>query len=101
MQIETKRLIINKFDASDIDAWALIESDPKVREFVDNKALTFSEAKSYVLENIESYKINGYGRYAVWSCPAYVPVPQLIYAAFRSKAKGLLPPSDEWRRRGL
>jgi len=65
MQIETKRLIINKFDASDIDAWALIESDPKVREFVDNKALTFSEAKSYVLENIESYKINGYGRYAV------------------------------------
>ena len=65
MQIETKRLIINKFDASDIDAWALIESDRKVREFVDNKALTFSEAKSYVLENLESYKINGYGRYAV------------------------------------
>jgi transposase len=30
-----------------------------------------------------------------WSCPAYVPVSQLIYAAFRSKAKGLLPPSDE------
>jgi len=26
-----------------------------------------------------------------WSCPAYVPVPQLIYAAFRSKAMGLLP----------
>ena len=38
---------------------------------------------------------------AQWSCPAYVPVPQLIYAAFRSKAKGLLLPSDEWRRRGL
>ena len=36
-----------------------------------------------------------------WSCPAYVPVSQLIYAAFRSKAKGLLPPNDEWRRRGL
>ncbi len=36
-----------------------------------------------------------------WSCRAYVPVSQLIYAAFRSKAKGLLPPSDEWRRRGL
>jgi hypothetical protein len=40
-------------------------------------------------------------REAVWSCPAYVPVSQLIYAAFRSNAKGLLPPSDEWRRRGL
>jgi len=37
----------------------------------------------------------------IWSCPGYVPVSQLIYAAFRSKAKGLLPPSDEWRRRGL
>jgi type I restriction enzyme R subunit len=36
-----------------------------------------------------------------WSCPAYVPVSQLIYAAFRSKAKGLLPPSDECLRRGL
>ena len=38
---------------------------------------------------------------ALWSCPANVPVSQLIYAAFRSNAKGLLPPSDEWRRRGL
>ena len=65
MKIETKRLIINNFGISDIDAWALIEGDPKVRAFVDNKALNFSEAKSYVLENIESYKINGFGRYAV------------------------------------
>jgi len=30
-----------------------------------------------------------------WTCPAYVPVSELIYAAFRSNAKGLLPPSDE------
>ena len=36
-----------------------------------------------------------------WSCPVWVPVSQLIYAAFRSNAKGLLPPNDEWRRRGL
>ena len=36
-----------------------------------------------------------------WSCPAYVPVSQLIYAALRSKAKGLFPPSDECRRLGL
>ncbi|MDO6614746.1 hypothetical protein Q4505_04030, partial [Pacificibacter sp. 1_MG-2023] len=26
-----------------------------------------------------------------WSCLVYVPVSELIYAAFRSKAKGLLP----------
>ena len=37
----------------------------------------------------------------VWSCPAYVPVSQLIYAAFRSNAKGLFPPNDECRRLGL
>ena len=37
----------------------------------------------------------------VWFCPAYVPVSQLIYAALRSKAKGLFPPSDECRRLGL
>ena len=55
MRIETKRLIINKFDTNDISAWALIECDPKVRKFVNNKVLTYREAKSYVLENIESY----------------------------------------------
>ena len=38
---------------------------------------------------------------AEWSCPAYVPVSQLIYAAFRSNAKGLFPPNDECRRLGL
>ena len=36
-----------------------------------------------------------------WSCRAYVPVPQLMYAAFRSNANGLLPPSDECLRRVL
>ena len=36
-----------------------------------------------------------------WTCPTYVLVSHLIYAAFRSNAKGLLSPSDEWRRRGL
>jgi len=36
-----------------------------------------------------------------WSDSAYVPVSQRIYAAFRSKAKGLLPPSDDWWWRGL
>ena len=31
-----------------------------------------------------------------WSYRAYVPVSQHIYSAFRSKAKGLSPPCDEW-----
>ena len=38
---------------------------------------------------------------ADWSCHAFVPVSELIYAAFRSNAKGLLPPSDECLRLGL
>ena len=37
----------------------------------------------------------------VWTCHAYVPVSELFYAAFRSNAKGLLPPSDECLRLGL
>ena len=45
--------------------------------------------------------ILGYAQILEWSCPAYVPVFQLIYAAFRSNAKGLLLFSDEWRRREL
>ena len=36
-----------------------------------------------------------------WTCPTYVLVSELTYAAFRSNAKGLLSPNDEWRRRGL
>ena len=50
---------------SDIAAWASIECDPKVGKFVNNKVLAYDEAKSYALENIESYKANGYGRYAM------------------------------------
>ncbi|HHJ19512.1 MAG TPA: hypothetical protein ENJ84_06750 [Gammaproteobacteria bacterium] len=44
---------------------------------------------------------NGATRIADWSYHGYVPVSHFIYAAFCSNAKGLLPPSDEWRRRGL
>ena len=32
---------------------------------------------------------------SAWSCRVYIPVSELIYAAFRSNAKGLLLPSDE------
>lgn len=32
---------------------------------MNNKVLTYGEAKYYVSENIENYKASGYGRYAV------------------------------------
>ena len=36
-----------------------------------------------------------------WTCPAFVPLRLLTYAAFTSKAKGLFQPSAECLRRGL
>ena len=48
MGIETKRLIINKFDTNDISAWALIECDPNLEareaaaeDVVNSKSATF------------------------------------------------------------
>jgi hypothetical protein len=35
----------------------------------------------------ETANLNVSALLADWSCPAYVPVSQLTYAAFRSKAK--------------
>ena len=52
-------------------------------------------------ETVGAFKKMRFGDQADWSCPAYVPVSQLIYAAFRSNAKGLFPPNDECRRLGL
>ena len=34
-----------------------------------------------------------------WPFHAYVPVSELFYTAFRSNAKGLLPPNNGWRGR--
>ena len=39
--------------------------------------------------------------HADWSCHVFVPPPLLVYATWRSKAKGLFPPNAECRRRGL
>ena len=38
---------------------------------------------------------------AQWTCPVFVPLRLLTYAAFASKAKGLFQPSAECLRRGL
>jgi hypothetical protein len=62
-------------------------------EVLSASDLTYDGANG--LPNIEEISDLVIAYHANWSCPAYVPVSQLIYAAFRSKAKGLLPPSDE------
>ena len=62
MLIKTKRLIIDRFETSDITAWAAIESAPQVRRCVNNKVLTYDQAASYISEHIESYAAKGFGR---------------------------------------
>ena len=65
MLLETNRLLIECFKSSDISDWAKIESDVNVRRFVDEKVLSFKEAKKYVEMNIREYQRIGYERYAV------------------------------------
>ena len=67
MILETKRLIIGHFTCADIHMWASIEADPLVRKFVDGKCLSREEAGHYVKMNMDSYAVNGFGRFAVRS----------------------------------
>ena len=65
MILETKRLIIEHFTCADIHMWASIEADPLVRKFVDGKCLSREEAGHYVKMSMDSYAVNGFGRFAV------------------------------------
>ena len=65
MLLETNRLIIEYFKASDICDWAIIEGDADVRRYVDGKILSFKEVREYIEINIRQYQTHGYGRYAV------------------------------------
>ena len=47
--------------------WASIEADPLVRKFVDGKCLSREEAGHYVKMSMDSYAVNGFGRFAVRS----------------------------------
>jgi RimJ/RimL family protein N-acetyltransferase len=67
MILETKRLIIEHFTCADIHIWASIEADPLVRKFVDGKCLSREEAGHYVKMSMDSYAVNGFGRFAVRS----------------------------------
>ena len=65
MLLETNRLIIEYFKASDICDWAKIEGDADVRRYIDGKILSFKEVCEYIEINIRQYQTHGYGRYAV------------------------------------
>ncbi|WP_420319410.1 DUF6538 domain-containing protein [Halocynthiibacter namhaensis] len=87
------------------DTWHVRVYVPKpVVHLVGNREIhrsTDETNRAAALKVAEKKRSDLYVWFNEWSCPAYVPVSELIYAAFRSKAKGLFPPSDEWRRRGL
>ena len=65
MELITERLVINKFSESDKEPWWQIEKNFEVRKYINKKTLSQVEATNYVSDVIESYAINGYGRYAV------------------------------------
>ena len=63
MIIENEKLFIEKFKKSDISEQSKIESDLRVRHFVDDKILTYEQSEEYIKKNILSYDNNGFGRY--------------------------------------
>ena len=65
MITENEKLFIEKFKKSDILEWSKIESDPKVRHFIDGEKQTYKQSEEYIKKNIFSYDNNGFGRYAV------------------------------------
>lgn len=65
MIIKNEKLFIEKFKKSDISDWSKIETDPKVRHFVDGKKQSYKQSEDYIKKNILSYDNNGFGRYAV------------------------------------
>ena len=65
MELITDRLLINKFTESDKEPWWQIDKNFEVRKYINQKTLSRVEAANYVSAVIESYGINGYGRYAV------------------------------------
>jgi hypothetical protein len=91
-RLANTRAFNNKFDTSSLRA---------KKELEMRRSLELTTAISSDFDLLVGSALDQYDQETAWTCHAYVPVSQLIYAAFRSNAKGLLPPSDEWRRRGL
>lgn len=64
--IETERLILRKLTASDDQAMFLLDSNPKVHQYLGNKPVTSIEESREYIENIQiQYIQNGVGRFAV------------------------------------
>lgn len=63
---ETKRLILREFELSDAEFIRELLNDPDwVRNIGDRNIRLLSDAETYILKLQESYKIHGYGFYAI------------------------------------
>ena len=61
MITENEKLFIEKFKRSDISEQSKIESDPKVRHFVNGKKQTYKQSEEYIKKNkIILHKQNTY-----------------------------------------
>jgi RimJ/RimL family protein N-acetyltransferase len=66
VRIETPRLIVRSFAASDIAAYAAIVADARVTKYLaDGTPHSFEEAKAYVEDSIRRDSQTGIARYAV------------------------------------
>lgn len=63
--IETKRLILRPFQLSDLDYLYRIYANPKVMQYVNQGARTFSEVKEELQTYIEHHSKYNFGQFAV------------------------------------
>ncbi|NCX29040.1 MAG: N-acetyltransferase [Rhodobacterales bacterium] len=65
MRLETNRLAIDYLSSGDLLDLHRMDTDLRVRHYIDGKASSLEKTKEYLCENIISYRENGYGRYAI------------------------------------
>lgn len=64
--IETQRLVIRPFVASDLDAYAPLVADPEVMRYIaDGKTQMREDAQAYIQRQIKGFQEKGYARFAV------------------------------------
>ena len=65
MRLETNRLAIDHLCSGDLLDLHRMDTDLRVRHYIDGKASSLKKTKEYLSEIIISYRENGYGRYAI------------------------------------
>ena len=65
MRLETNRLAIDHLCSDDLLDLHRMDTDLRVRHYIDGKASSLEKTKEYLSENIISYRENGYVRYAI------------------------------------